>query len=134
MKITFLGTSGGLLTRMKGYPSILIDQSLLLDCGDGTTQRLLQVNSIDSIKIICVSHLHGDHFMGISSLLWYFMFKNRKDEQTIIGPTLVKETIEKIFNLQTNSLGIKFLPFKLNFKELEDINEEDTKWQISNTL
>ncbi|MHA2393952.1 MAG: MBL fold metallo-hydrolase [Promethearchaeota archaeon] len=123
MKITFLGTAGGLLTEKRGYPSILIDQSILLDCGDGTAQRLMQVNSIASIKTICLSHLHGDHYMGISSLLWYFMLTNRKEELTIIGPSPVKETTEKIFELLTIPGIIELLPFKLHFKELTDVNE-----------
>lgn len=39
MKITFIGTSGGFLGAEKSFPAILINDDLLLDCGEGTTQN-----------------------------------------------------------------------------------------------
>ena len=65
--------------------------------------------------------------MGISYLLWYFAVTNRKKDLTIIGPSPVKETIEKIFEFIQHPLnivgGIKSLPFILHFKELTSENE-----------
>lgn len=81
----------------------------------------MEVNSLNSIKTICLSHLHGDHFMGISSLLWYFTFTNRRDKLTIIGPSPVKEIIEKISGLLTG-ITKDFTwerPFELHFIELK---------------
>ncbi|MFX1529662.1 MAG: MBL fold metallo-hydrolase [Promethearchaeota archaeon] len=134
MEITFLGTSGGILTAARSYPSILIDRTLLLDCGDGTTQRLMQLNALSSVNTICLSHLHGDHFMGITSLLWYYMFINRKVHLTIIGPSPIKEAVVKLLELQ--SIPPDFLvklPFKLQFKELtasDDVFEVQGGYKI----
>ena len=71
MKITFLGTAGSTLSEHRSYPAILINKDLLLDCGEGTTQKLLQVNAINTIKTIFFTHLHNDHLLGVFSLLWY---------------------------------------------------------------
>lgn len=124
MKITFLGTTGSIMTANKSFPSILINNDLLLDCGEGATQKLIQVKSIDTINTICLTHLHGDHFTGIFSLLWYYWLSNRTDDLTIIGPSQTKATIEKIFAL-TNALeeGIRALRFKVYFNELADTDE-----------
>ncbi|MFX1572329.1 MAG: MBL fold metallo-hydrolase, partial [Promethearchaeota archaeon] len=103
------------LTKSRGYPSILIDESLLLDCGDGTAQRLMEVNSMRSIKTICLSHLHGDHSMGLISLLWYYVFTNRKERLKIIAPSPVKKFIEKILDIFLP--GVPF-PFELDVLEL----------------
>ncbi len=124
MKITFLGTSGGILTATRSYPSILIDRTLLLDCGDGTTQRLMQLNALSSVNTICLSHLHGDHFMGITSLLWYYLCINRTVDLTIIGPSPIKESVAKLLELQNLPPDILLkLPFKLQFKELTKCND-----------
>ena len=123
MKITFLGTAGSILTAKKSFPSILIDKTLLLDCGEGTTQKLIKINSVDTIKTICLTHLHGDHFMGIFSLLWHFWLTNRKSDLTIIGPSHSKETIEKIFALTNAPGGLKVLQFKIHFIELTSNDE-----------
>ena len=63
MKATFLGTARSILTAEKSFPSILIDENLLLDCGEGTTQKLIQINSIGKVKSIYLTHLHADYFM-----------------------------------------------------------------------
>ena len=117
MKITLLGTTGGVFTKNRGYPSILIDDSLLLDCGDGTAQRLMEVNSLRSIKTICLSHLHGDHSMGIMSLLWYYVLTNRKEKLTIIAPSPLKEFIARILDIFLPPELIPF-PFELDVVEL----------------
>jgi ribonuclease BN (tRNA processing enzyme) len=124
LKITILGTSGGILTATNSYTSILVDNSILLDCGEGTTQKLMQVNSIDSIKTICFSHLHIDHFMGISSLVLYFGLSNRKEELTVIGPSPLKKAMDNLFWLPYITGGIKSLTFKLHVKEMPEITEE----------
>ncbi len=123
MKITFLGTAGSILTAKKSFPSILIDETLLLDCGEGTTQKLIKINSVDTIKTICLTHLHGDHFMGIFSLLWHYWLTNRKSDLTILGPSHLKETIEKIFALTNAPGGLKVLQFKIHFIELTSNDE-----------
>ncbi|KKN69754.1 hypothetical protein LCGC14_0437830 [marine sediment metagenome] len=133
MKITFLGTAGSILTAEKSFPSILIDEILLLDCGEGTTQKLIQINSIGKVKSIYLTHLHADHFMGIFSLLWHYILTARKDDLIIYGPLHSQETIEKIFVLTNFPGGLKALPFKLDFRELtnkSDIQEIQGEYKV----
>jgi len=122
MKITFLGTAGSLMTENRSFPSILIDNDLLLDCGEGCTQKLLQLKAIDTINTICISHLHGDHISGFFSLLWYYWLSNRTNDLIVIGPPQTLATTEKIFTLM-NAPGFEEFNFKLQFKELADTNE-----------
>jgi ribonuclease Z len=97
--ITFIGTSGSILTKDYSYPSLLINHNLLLDCGEGTTQKLMELECIDEIKTICFSHLHNDHLLGVFSLLWYYWINKRKDPLNIVGPIGIRDTIEKIIDL-----------------------------------
>ena len=123
MKITFLGTAGSIMTENKSFPSILINKDLLLDCGEGCTQKLLQLKSINKINTICITHLHGDHFSGLFSLLWYYWLSNRTEDLTIIGPPKTKATTEKIFTLMNAPGGFEVFNFKIHFKELDETNQ-----------
>lgn len=118
MKVTFLGTGSSVITAEKGFPSILIDNTLLLDCGEGTLQRLIQVGALDTITTICLTHLHGDHYMGVFSLLWYLFDSKRKRDLTIIGPSNLEKTLENILSLTFIKQGFKALRFKIHIKEL----------------
>lgn len=115
MKITFLGTAGSIISATRSYPSILVNDDLLLDCGEGATQKLIQLGVIKSIKMICLTHLHCDHFIGLFSLLWYYYISNRKEELFIYGPPDTQKTIEGIIELINTPESIK--SFKIRFQE-----------------
>ena len=61
---------------------------LLLDCG-ATTLYALRQAGIDpgSIGVICISHLHGDHFGGLPFVLLDAMVNSRRSQPlTLVGP------------------------------------------------
>ncbi|MFX1277296.1 MAG: MBL fold metallo-hydrolase [Promethearchaeota archaeon] len=122
MKITFLGTAGSTISKDRGYPAILINDDLLLDCGEGTTQKLLQVNAIDSIKTIFLTHLHNDHLLGLFSLLWYYWIGNRKEELEIIGPVGMEKTIKSILKL-INTPEAMMTSLQPKYRELQSMEE-----------
>lgn len=127
LKITFLGTIGSALSSTLTYSSILINNDLLLDCGEGTTQKLILLDKIDTINTICITHLHNDHFLGIFSLLWYYwIISQRTRPLKIIGPPQIDYTIRTILKLiNTPSNALKF---DLDFMILKDSN----KFQLVN--
>jgi ribonuclease Z len=118
MKVTFLGTAGSFISEDRTYPSILVNTDLLLDCGEGTTQKLIKLDVIDEINIICISHLHNDHFLGIFSLLWYYYINGRKHPLIIIGPPETKNTVETILNLINTPQDMRTFP--IQYKNLEN--------------
>jgi ribonuclease Z len=121
MKLTLLGTSGSIISKSRTYPSFLVDGHILFDCGEGTTQKLLKLSSIDSIDTVCLSHLHNDHFMGIFSLIWHYWISGNKKQLKIVGPVGTQHTLETIMKLSNTpeSLG----NFNIEYIELEDINQ-----------
>ncbi|TFF88837.1 MAG: MBL fold metallo-hydrolase [Promethearchaeota archaeon] len=120
MKIIFLGTCGSALTADLTYSSILINQDLLLDCGEGCTNKVLKLGVIENLKTICITHLHNDHFLGLFSILWYYwIVTQRKESLKIIGPPKTEFTVRKILGLINTPKNA--LKFEMNFIELEDI-------------
>lgn len=73
------------------------EQLFLIDCGEGTQMQLHRYG-IRSNKIsrIFISHLHGDHYLGLSGLLSSMNLIGRKSELHLHGPAPLLE----ILNLQ----------------------------------
>lgn len=88
--ITMLGTSGSAPTKERALPSMAIEYEgsvYLFDCGEGTQSQLLKY-SISPAKIdnIFVSHVHGDHIIGIAGLVRTLALNNRAKPLTIFVP------------------------------------------------
>ncbi len=73
------------------------EQLFLIDCGEGTQMQLHRYG-IKSNKIsrIFISHLHGDHYLGLVGLLSSMNLNGRKSELHLHGPAPLLD----ILNLQ----------------------------------
>lgn len=118
MNLTIIGSGGSIMSTSRSYPAFLINEEILLDCGEGTTQKLLHLDAIKGINQICLTHLHNDHFMGLFSLLWYYWLTKSKERITIIGPPNTEDTIEKIMEL--NNTPADMGDFSIKYIELKD--------------
>ncbi|MFW3147065.1 MAG: ribonuclease Z [Thermoplasmatota archaeon] len=90
MRLHFLGTGGSWPTKRRGSMSIAVisgPTAVLLDCGEGTQRQLIN-SSVSPMKIgaILISHLHGDHFLGVPGLVQTMALNNREDELYLFGP------------------------------------------------
>lgn len=100
MKIVFLGTGGGMPSRRRGLPSIAISyagDALLFDCGE-STQRQLMFSGIGfkrDFKIF-ITHLHGDHVLGLPGLLYTMSMLDRSDPVEIYGPRDTSDVLRSL--------------------------------------
>ena len=66
--LTILGSSSALPTSQR-FPSAQVLQMLerffLIDCGEGTQMQLRSKYTFSKIQAVFISHLHGDHYLGI---------------------------------------------------------------------
>lgn len=84
MKLTILGTAPGKSLLNKSHSSYLVEKDnfmYLIDCGEGTSQKLLALNLMENqLDYIIISHLHPDHVSGIFILLQsLYLNKRNKD-------------------------------------------------------
>lgn len=114
LKIKFIGTGSAKVSLQRNFTSLLLEtvnEKILIDCGDGISRSLLQQNvELNSINKILITHLHSDHFSGLSTLLTQFKLSDRIALVEIIS---CKENIPIIKSFLFNSF---IIPERLNFE------------------
>ncbi|MCL1904773.1 MAG: ribonuclease Z [Methanomassiliicoccaceae archaeon] len=88
--VLFAGTGASVPSRERSLPCVAVRSNkdiILFDCGEGS-QRQLMISpfSFMRIKAVFVSHLHGDHFLGLPGLLQTMNMSSRKDDILLVGP------------------------------------------------
>jgi ribonuclease Z len=90
LKVIILGTSGGIPTVERNLPAIALKISreiILFDCAEGTQRQMERAKlSVGKINKIFITHLHGDHIMGIPGILQTLSLQNRETPLYIFGP------------------------------------------------
>jgi len=83
------------------------DKLYLVDCGEGTQIQLRrQKIKIQRIRHIFISHLHGDHYLGLMGLLSTMHLLGRTVEMNLYGPPNLKELVE--LNLRLSDTWLKY--------------------------
>ena len=75
-ELVILGTSSQVPTRYRNHNGYVLrwdDDVILFDPGEGTQRQLALANvSPASITMICITHFHGDHCLGLPGVLARF--------------------------------------------------------------
>lgn len=78
----------------------LIDNKILVDCGNGIVKTLLEQDvDINQIDTLLITHLHGDHFLDIPFLIMQRGFNLSSSDLNIYCPIGTEETIGKLIVL-----------------------------------
>jgi ribonuclease Z len=130
MKLVFLGTSAAQPTAERGMTCIclVLDKEILMfDAGEGA-QLAFQKSKLGwnkKIKIF-VTHLHGDHCVGILGLLQTMSLQNRTESVDIYGPIGIEEFIAS--NLKILNFGLTY-PIRIN-RIKEGLVFEDSTYSL----
>ena len=119
MKLVFLGTSAAQPTENRGLSCICLEREgeiLMFDAGESAQISYLKSGLGWNKKMkIFVTHMHGDHCIGILGLLQTMTMQHRTETLEIYGPKGIDEFI---------SANIKILNFGLSFPILISIITE----------
>ena len=125
MQITFLGTGGSIPTPERGLSAIAIkrkNELLLFDCGEGTQRQMIQARIGFHRKTkVFVTHLHGDHVLGLPGLLQTMSLLGRINKIEIYGPRGIKDFVNSVN--QTVHFTLSF-PVQVNEVEEGMVCEE----------
>ncbi len=89
LRVTFLGTGGAVPTTERAPSALFVNREgdrLLFDCGEGTQRGMMRYGTGFGIDHVFVSHLHGDHVLGIPGLVQTLGFNDRAEPLTIHCP------------------------------------------------
>lgn len=81
------------------------EQLCLVDCGEGTQMRLTKFGvKLNRIKYIFISHLHGDHYLGLMGLLSSMHLMGRNTPVSLFGPPGLSEILDLQFQYSETEL------------------------------
>jgi ribonuclease Z len=117
--VVFLGTAAGVPTAKRSLPAILIQregEQLMFDCGEGVQRQMLLARCSMNRKMrVFITHMHGDHVLGLPGLLQTMALLNREKKLEVYGPPRIKDFFEAIRDT---------VPFGLTFPvEIREIKE-----------
>lgn len=141
--LTLLGCGGGMPMPNRHLSSLFINingRKILIDVGEGTQVAIRKNNlGFKAIDIILITHVHGDHIVGLPGLLSTIGNSGREEKLIIVGPEGITNVIKGL------SVLFPYLPYKLeiieNPRELSlaikknfiEISEKDRSDLIINT-
>jgi ribonuclease Z len=109
MRVIFLGTGAALPTpeRRTSATALLYEgEMLLFDCGEGTQLQLRKAGLRHGrLSRIFITHMHGDHVIGIMGLLMTMELSGRERPIELYGPPALADYVTTSTRLLSTGFG-----------------------------
>jgi ribonuclease Z len=119
LKVVFLGTAGSVPTPKRSLPAIMVQrkgEQIMFDCGEGVQRQMVMAGAGFHKKMkIFITHMHGDHVLGLPGLIQTMALLDRKRKLEVYGPPGIKRFLDGI--RETVQFG---LTFPIEVHEIED--------------
>jgi ribonuclease Z len=113
-RVTLLGTAAAAPTKERGLPAVAVEREgklLLFDCGEGTQRQMVTARpAISNPRYIFITHLHGDHLLGLLGLIQSLALQNREEPLDVFGP----RGLDKIVRFNVSALNV-YIPYRILF-------------------
>lgn len=113
--VVLLGCGGSMPTPERFLSSVVMmykGHKILIDCGEGTQVSMRMCNTgFKTIDVICISHIHGDHIVGLPGLLGTIGNSGRTEPIVIIGPEGITKAVNGLRTI------VEWLPYEINIIE-----------------
>ena len=115
--VTFLGTAASVPSAARGTSATLVARGgsrWLIDCGEGTQRQLLSSGlGLIDMDAVLITHMHGDHYLGLPGLLKTYALRGRERPLSLIGASGLTGLLRDL----RRTIGR--LPFELDVREIE---------------
>jgi ribonuclease Z len=117
VEVVFLGTAGSIPTVSRSLPAVAIvrkGELILFDCGEGVQRRMVKAKlGFNKRMKIFVTHMHGDHVLGLPGLVQTMSLLGRTEKLEVYGPPGLTDFIKAV------ERALHFhLPFSLEIEEI----------------
>jgi ribonuclease Z len=110
IRVVFLGTSGSVPTLKRSLPSVVVQcqkELWMFDCGENTQRQMMQAKISFHKKLkVFLTHLHGDHVLGLPGVLQTMALMDRKEPVVVYGPPGIKDFL--VCTKETLNFGLTF--------------------------
>jgi len=100
LRIIFLGTAASIPTSTRALSAVALKRKgeiFLFDCGEGTQRQMIKAKIGFNRKTrIFITHMHGDHVLGLPGILQTMSLLGRDKPLQIYGPQGIVEFIDAI--------------------------------------
>ncbi len=127
--IQILGSGAATPTLSRGVTAQYInfnERRILVDCGESTQLQLRKFGvKFQRLQYIFISHLHGDHYLGLPGLLASMHLLGRVNDLHVYGPPELETIINHQFELTHVKLCYKIIFHAVSCKEKTVIFEDN---------
>lgn len=117
IRVTFLGTAAARPTVGRNVSGLAVQREgelFLFDCGEGTQRQMMRYGTGFALEAIFVSHVHADHFLGLTGLLRTLALQGRTEPLAVYGPPKSAGILR-----QAVDLGVDRVRFPVEIVEFE---------------
>ncbi|MBR9989381.1 MAG: ribonuclease Z [Gemmatimonadetes bacterium] len=117
IRVTFLGTAAARPTVGRNVSALMIQragESMLFDCGEGTQRQMMRYGTGFAVDDIFFSHLHADHFLGVTGLLRTMGLQGREEPFRLWAPEGGTRILHDAVHL-----GLERVTFPVEITELQ---------------
>jgi len=122
MEVLVLGSGGTAPWRDRACSSFLVDGSILIDVGPGSTLNFRRFYGVtNGISAVVITHMHGDHVFDLPALLWGMAADGRDHDLVIYGPKGIGKALQTLFSEEYLSefMPKNFVKFRVDVHEIE---------------
>lgn len=127
--IQILGSSSATPTKYRNPSAQVLnvrERLFLIDCGEGTQMQMRNYGiKFQRINHVFISHLHGDHYLGLIGWISTLSLLGRTKELHIYTDLRLKKIMQEHFIVSEMNLNFKLIFHPLNFTANEIIYEDD---------
>jgi len=131
LQIVFLGTAASIPTSTRMLSSVAVQrkgETLLFDCGECTQRQIIQAKiGLNRKTMVFITHMHGDHVLGLPGLLQTMSLLGRDKPLQIYGPAGIKAFIDAM--IQTVKFSLTF-PVEVYEVENEGLVCQEKEYEI----
>ncbi|MCW4009523.1 MAG: ribonuclease Z [Candidatus Bathyarchaeota archaeon] len=113
VKLVFLGTGAAVPTAQRSLPSVVLlfgNEQIMFDCGEAVQRQMILAKiSLHKKLHVFITHMHGDHVLGLPGLLQTMALMDRKKPVDVYGPAglghfleCLQETLQFQLTFQVN--------------------------------
>jgi ribonuclease Z len=127
--LTVIGSSGAVPAYGR-FPSsqylTIQNRHFLIDCGEGAQMQLTRFEvPVHKLHCIFISHLHGDHYLGLTGLLFSMHLQKRSADLHLFSPPGLNEIILLQLKYSKSSLNYKIIFHPYNPTQKQLLFEDD---------